>query len=231
MRGLGKLQNWQISLTNYRIIGELYVQPYGYEELQRVTRIHRNTLKLRLNNLVSDKLVLRSEYTFRHKNIFRSHYFYMLNWAKQDAKKVVDYLFENIYNDSLTSLWYEINCLEIDVYKKSMLLGGRHRWTSSSDFNTKIRDFRISENDLWLQIIDLYKYGYLSNEAAEKRSNLIRERDILFEHLVYESTKFCIDRFFKMSPFNMLIFFKFAGLYCTSRPYTKFWDIMERLGY
>ena len=86
----------------------------------------------------------------------------MLNWAWQDIKEAVAYFFENRIKDLVVKLWYKINCLEIDVYKKSMLLYKTHNDMSPSDFFTQTRKFRINENELCSQIVSLYKNGSLS---------------------------------------------------------------------
>ena len=235
MRGLGKLQKNQKLLTNYRIIGALYVEPYSFEQLKYETRIHRNTLKLRLNNLVNDNIILREEYTFRHKNRFRNHCFYMLNWAKQDTKETVLYIVENKILNTVSPSYHYLNSLEIDWYTEKFPLDRYRRSISSSDFVMKIREFRIQENIIWSQILDIHNDGNLSNKAIEKRNELLLRRNMLFELIIYESMYFCLGRFLRysenLSTCNMLIFFKLASLYRRSRPYTKFWDVMERMGY
>ena len=56
-RGLGEMQKNERTLTNYKIIGALYLQPYTYEQLRIATKIHRNTLRQRLDQLVNDDII------------------------------------------------------------------------------------------------------------------------------------------------------------------------------
>ena len=89
-RGLGQRQKEDQIITNYRIIKALYTKPYTYQQLWRVTKIHRNTLKLRLDKLVNDRIILKRHYTF---NNYRGKYvspdFYLLDWAKKQSREIL----------------------------------------------------------------------------------------------------------------------------------------------
>ena len=94
-RGLGERQKNERLITNYRIIEALYVKPYTYQQLWRATKIQRNTLKLRLDQLVNDdKIVLKHHYAFpNYRGKYTSRDFYLLNWAKKQSREMADRVF------------------------------------------------------------------------------------------------------------------------------------------
>ena len=52
VRGLGDRQYKERLMTKYKIVSFLAVSPFTYEQLQRVSGIHRNTLRKNLDLLV-----------------------------------------------------------------------------------------------------------------------------------------------------------------------------------
>ncbi len=93
----------------------LYKEPYSYEQFWKITRIHRNTLHDRLEELVGQNIVIKHAYPFRYRfgrRGFRNHDFYLLNWDNEKVRDIVSFLFENgnaiiMPHDSI--LLYRIN--------------------------------------------------------------------------------------------------------------------------
>lgn len=123
-RGLGEMQKNERMLTNYKIIAALYVQPYTYQQLRIVTKIHRNTLRQRLNQLVNDGIIINQHYNILNRN------FYLLNWAKKQSREIVGCVFGNkrlkgsipiVLDPSIaaTRTSYEINSIQVKSNRKS----------------------------------------------------------------------------------------------------------------
>jgi hypothetical protein len=106
VRGLGLKQKKEKLNTEAKIVGFLRVTPLTYEQLQKISRIHRNTLKLRLDHLSSKGIIMAHRYSipyelkyygymFRHPvkywpPLFNRLY-YLLNLSK--SKQIKELLF------------------------------------------------------------------------------------------------------------------------------------------
>lgn len=99
--GLGDRQKRERLLTDSKIVSFLRVSPFTYEQLWRVSRIHRNTLKLRLQHLVDTKIVIKHRYSipyeyrfyghmYKHPVPYRppiyNHDYYLLNYSQPEIK-------------------------------------------------------------------------------------------------------------------------------------------------
>src|SRR5919197_5431940 len=105
-RGLGERQKNERMLTNYKIIGALYVQPYTYQQLWIATKIQRNTLKLRLDQLVKDNIIIKHHHAFRPRVLKGSRDFYLLNWANKQSKEIVSSIFDDpLIRESNLKTW------------------------------------------------------------------------------------------------------------------------------
>ena len=99
-------------VTEARIASFLNVSPFTYEQLQNISRIHRNTLKLRLEQLSRKGIIIRHRYSipykskyygymYRHSIKYRTplfnHIYYLLNLSKTKQIKdlVSSYLIRN----------------------------------------------------------------------------------------------------------------------------------------
>jgi DNA-binding Lrp family transcriptional regulator len=94
-------------LTSYKIVGALYVQPYTYEQLWRATKIQRNTLRLMLDQLVKDNIIIKHRHAFRPRVLNgRSRNFYLLNWANKQSKEIVSSIFDDpLISESNLKTW------------------------------------------------------------------------------------------------------------------------------
>jgi hypothetical protein len=82
---LGELQKKQILETHYKILDQLYkpcqvrkrrsTYDYSYEELWRQTRIHRNILRRRLDELADNLVIRKWKYKHRRERL-TDHYIY-----------------------------------------------------------------------------------------------------------------------------------------------------------
>jgi hypothetical protein len=103
-------------------------------------------------------------------------------------------------------------------------------YLSVHEFIEKIRELRMKELDIFKQLRSCIAMA----ESLEKRNELVEKRDTILELIILLCTRFCIryvERNSVLSPFDMLLFFATIRLYDYWRPYVKFWEIMERVGY
>lgn len=109
VRGLGLKQKYERLITEAKVVSFLRISPFTYEQLQKISRIHRNTLKLRLDQLASKGIILKHRYsipfewkyygyTYRYPVKYRpplfNHIYYLLNLSntKQIQELVSRYL-------------------------------------------------------------------------------------------------------------------------------------------
>lgn len=109
VRGLGLKQKYERLNTEAKIVSFLRISPLTYEQLQKISGIHRNTLKLRLDQLSSKGIILKHRYSipsewkycgyvYRYPVKYRpplfNHIYYLLNLfnTKQIQELVSHYL-------------------------------------------------------------------------------------------------------------------------------------------
>lgn len=99
VRGLGD-QQWKArEMTCSKIVSFLMVSPFTFEQLWRVSRIHRNALGKRLQYLIKEGVVFNHEYSIPYTKEF---YGYMYKYSVQ-----------NPYTPSLYGhTYYLLNCSE-----------------------------------------------------------------------------------------------------------------------
>jgi DNA-binding Lrp family transcriptional regulator len=270
-RGLGEMQKNERMLTNYKIIAALYIQPYTYQQLWIETKIHRNTLRQRLDQLVKDGIIIKQHYNFPNRD------FYLLNWAKKQSREIIGCVFGNKHlkgsisfildpSISTTRTSYEINSIHVKSNRKRYPLIGRKITTVRRPYNRlvcypyyydlsleevqkKIEGLCITEKDIFEQIrsgIDTADPNGIRAELGRNdKLELIKKRDSILESLValctlshasMKSYRLVNDKFFfinllNVSFLNLLIFFTTITtirVYDYSRPYVKFWEIIER---
>jgi hypothetical protein len=101
MRGLGKKQRFDSYLTSSKIVYTLAKQPFTYYQLRRITKIHGEILRRRLDDLASHEIVIKFKYTLGPKNrdntskninpaVYKYDY-YLLNWSNAKSKEYFDY--------------------------------------------------------------------------------------------------------------------------------------------
>jgi hypothetical protein len=244
---LGERQKNELIKTNDRIIGALYVQPYTYQQLWGATKIHRNTLKLRLDQLVKDDIIIKHHYTFgNYRGKYTGLEFYLLNWAKKQSRGVMGSIFDKqftrgpvyIVNSNISRLSYEINSIHVEPSKReyTIIRSGTvytpyGHLLNHDEFIEKIRELRIKERCIFERL----KSYIAMAEPVEGRNDLIEKRDSLLESLILLCTRFCVykhvERNSDLCSYDMLVFFATKGLFDYSRPYVKFWEIMQRVGY
>jgi hypothetical protein len=97
-------------------------------------------------------------------------------------------------------------------------------------FIERLREFCMKERNIFHQIRSCVETA----EPVERRNELIEKRDSILESIILLCSRFC-TRYVKensiLSPFDVLVFFATMGLFDNSRPYVKFCEIMERVGY
>ncbi len=203
------------------------------------SKIHRNTLKLRLDQLLREKIIIKHHYTFpNYRGKYTSRDFYLLDCAKKQAREMIDSILAErvvtgstyMTNPKLSRRSYEINSVHIQPSKREYTIIKADEvhvpgvYLDRREFSERVRQLRVKEKDIFEQIKS-------HSGPVEIWNKLLEERDSIIESLVLVCTRFCVQEYSGLSPFDMLVFFATIGLFDYSLPYVKFWDIMERVGY
>jgi len=154
----------------------------------------------------------------------------MLNWAKQRSREMADFI---LHENPIS----EINSIHVEPTKREYTIrigSGTVEvpygyYLSYNEFIEKIKELCMKERSIFERL----EASFAMAERVEERNQLVENRDLLLESLVLLCTRFCFDRYpsATLSPFDMLVFFATTALFDYSRPYAKFWEIMERVGY
>jgi hypothetical protein len=116
-------------------------------------------LKQKLDQLANDKIIIKHHYTFpNYRGKYTGHDFYLLNWAKKQAKEMVFFIFNkqltrdsvSIINHYVSGLTHEINSIQIESSKREYIiirirkpiidLPYKHLY--NSEFREKFRELR-----------------------------------------------------------------------------------------
>jgi hypothetical protein len=112
LRGLGEKQKGEKIKTYSRILSLLEIAPFTYEQLQKISGIHRNTLRKSFNELILEDIIIehtyRFEYTPKQRREYKQiplttttlnkHKYYLLNY--NNNKKITYYL-DNYYDNNM----------------------------------------------------------------------------------------------------------------------------------
>jgi hypothetical protein len=110
MRGLGEKQRLDSYMTSSKIVFYLAKQPFTYYQLRRITKIHGDVLRRRLNELDSKGIIIKFKYILGPMNrnpgpnVYRYDY-YLLNWSNMKSKDYLDY-YSN-YSPECVKIKYE----------------------------------------------------------------------------------------------------------------------------
>ncbi len=218
---MGERQRNDRMFTNYKIIGALYVQPYTYQQLWRATKIHRNTLKQRLDQLVKDNIIIKHHHAFRYRvRRYTGHDFYLLNWAKKQSREIVSSIFDNplvsesnlkawcqyhktrayTINSNTSRLSYEINSIRVEPCKReyTIVVADTIRIPnvdplSGRELLEKTLELCRKEEHIFEQIRLCIGMG----KSVEERNRLIEERDSIIESLVLLCTRYWVSLLLK----------------------------------
>ena len=147
-------------------VSQVYVQPYTYQQLWRATKIHKNTLKVRLDRLVKDDIIIKHHYTLsNYRGKYTSRDFYLLNWAKKQLREMMHSFFDKqltrgpiyIMNSNFSRLSYEINSIHVEPTKReytvrigSGIISTPYGYHLNNDkFIEKIRELRMKERAIF----------------------------------------------------------------------------------
>jgi hypothetical protein len=249
MRGLGELQKKQIAFTNYKIIGALYIQPHTYQQLHKATRIHKNTLKKRLDGLINENIIIKHHYLPNLTGGYANHKFYLLNWAKKESKEITSFLFEkqltthsdSLINRDIYASYYHINSIQTGIVKNKYSTVRKdvhissNKYFSSEDSIKKIKELSRIERKIFLEISSRIYNNRRIKLKTKHILPLFEKRNGILESLVMSCMYVGIDILHRhkpnLSPYDLLVFFKRLPLFTNWRPYTIIWEIMVRMGY
>lgn len=258
-RGLGKRQKNERMLTNYKIIGALYVQPYSYEQLRKATKIQRNTLRLMLDQLVKHNIIIKHNHAFRSRALKGSRDFYLLNWANKQSKEIVSSIFDDpllreanlktwcqycrtcayIINPNTSMLSYVYNfVLDVEPSKREYTLVQPGTLSVPSVYFLSVRELWEKAYRLYKKEADIFEQIRLciaTSKAVEEMDKLIEERDSILESIVLLYARYAIPKYAgrnaSLFHLDMLVFFLTMSVFTYWAPYAKYWEIMERVGY
>jgi hypothetical protein len=172
-----------------------------------------------------------------------------LNWAKKQSKEQVSFIFDKeftrdapisvIKKNYFLGQSYKINSIQVEPSKREYAIveiredrSLRPRYIydiSRHEFEEKIRELCMREQRMM---------SYITNAElhVEERNKLIEKRDSVLESIILLCTFFCIKEYLvtdrdTLSPCDMLVFFTTISLFNYWRPYVKFFEIMQRIGY
>jgi DNA-binding Lrp family transcriptional regulator len=247
-------------LTNYKIIGALYVQPYTYQQLWRATKIQRNMLRQRLDQLVKDNIIIKHHHAFRPRILKGSRDFYLLNWANKQSKEIVSSIFDDpLVREANLSAWcrytkqtrvYIINSsTSMLSYRNNFILQvkpSEREYTLVQPGALSVPSvYFLSTGELWEKAYQLYKkeegifeqirLGIATSKPDEEIFKLIEERDSILESIVLLYARYAIPKYAgrnaSLFHLDMLILFSRMLVFTYWTPYAKYWEIMERVGY
>jgi hypothetical protein len=103
-RGLGKRQIKDRLLTTSKIASYLAIRPFTYQELQKQSKIRRESLRVGLDDLVTRKIVIKHKFSVPNDpNIEHNRIYYLLNWSKTKTKQLVNHYYDNsLVNNNYT---------------------------------------------------------------------------------------------------------------------------------
>lgn len=95
-RGLGERQRKDRLLTTSKITNYLFVKPSRYQELQKVSKIHRQRLRDGLDELVMQRIVIKHKFSIRNDpDIEHNSTYYILDLSKAEYKESLKYYYYN----------------------------------------------------------------------------------------------------------------------------------------
>jgi hypothetical protein len=170
VRGLGEKQRIQRYLTDSKIVSFLTVTPFTYDKLWKVSRIHRNTLRSRLNYLVAQGIVIKHKYSipnnyhywgcskYRYPDLdmlpIYNRTYYLLNCSKPKSKQLVSYYLnrkekdwiDKRCNDKNMNLLPYISSL-VDKFSIITILENKPMTVMTRD---EIREYALNSIDLYI---------------------------------------------------------------------------------
>jgi hypothetical protein len=112
LKGFGEKQKEEKAKTYSRILSLLEIAPFTYEQLQKISGIHRNTLRKSLDELILEDIIIEHKYSFEYSSeklreykeipltitILNKHNYYLLNYRNN---KQIGYYLDIYYNNNL----------------------------------------------------------------------------------------------------------------------------------
>lgn len=231
LRGLGIRQKKEKDVTIGRICLALYQEPHISETLWKRTRIHKNAMVLRLNELVENGIVIKRHPHHIRSDLFR-HNYYLLNWSKRESKDIISRAFDA--EDSLSQLAFWFNSLDnsVGVGKVEPIPFNRSR--VRSEIEKRIINLDIEEKSIMSEIVQKYTY----QNRLNMDSQVIQKRDKTLTSLILACAQYYMEYLILYGDrpwaYDFLISLLSVPLRLYNppfRPYVKVYEIMQRLGF
>lgn len=234
-RGLGERQKREKEATIRRICFALYHEPYTSEMLWKKTNIHKNTLVLRLNELVNSGVVKkRYPRSIFYEGRFFKHNFYLLNLAESESKDIISHVFDELSTvDKSYLIPYRINSINCsDCIGKTdpNVLSYTRR-----DLEKKIIDLDTQEKSIMLELIRIFAD---QNQKCDNCRLLIEKRDKILATLILACAQYYVEYLLlnqeQRWSYDFLISLLLKPLRLFDppmRPYAKVFKIMQSLGF
>jgi hypothetical protein len=139
---------------------------------------------------------------------------------------------------------YKINSIHVEPSKREYTIlreGVLHfpnKYISDIELKKKVGELCEKENDIFKQISTRIEDAAITKLPVEGIDELIDKRDSILELLIilytrytlYCANKYRVKKDYHLDPYDMLVLFATRGLFdYYSRPYVKFWEVMQRL--
>jgi hypothetical protein len=112
LKGFGEKQKEEKIKTYFKILSLLEVAPFTYEQLQKISTIHRNTLRKSLDELILEAIIIEHKYSFEYSSKQRREYkqlpltmttlnkhkYYLLDYTNN---KKIKYYLDIYYNNNI----------------------------------------------------------------------------------------------------------------------------------
>jgi chromosome segregation and condensation protein ScpB len=225
MRGLGEKQRLDSYMTSSKIVFYLAKQPFTYYQLRRITKIHGDVLRRRLNDLDSKGIIIKFKCTLEpmnrktSPNVYRYDY-YLLNWSNMKSQDYFDY-YSN-YSPECVKTKYEeeeeerkFNELEQTKNKPIEKMG------NEIENEYKERKLKIEQLRNKYEILIKEKVGDIVNRQNEEIEKLKKD--------AVEIGSDCAK--VGHSPLNFFIGLKVNGIFDRRENYYKMiWEAMKKAG-
>jgi chromosome segregation and condensation protein ScpB len=225
MRGLGEKQRLDSYMTSSKIVFYLAKQPFTYYQLRRITKIHGDVLRRRLNDLDSKGIIIKFKYTLgpmnrnTNPNVYRYDY-YLLNWSNMKSKDYFDY-----YSS------YSLECIktkqeeeeEERKFKELEQMKNKPLEKMENETENEYKERKLEIEQL------RNKYDIL---IKEKVGDIVNRENAEIEKLIEDAVEIGSDcAKVGHSPLNFFIGLKVNGIFDRRENYYKMiWEAMKKAG-
>ena len=212
VRGLGEKQREEIEQTEAKIVSFLRVSPFTYEQLREISRIHRNALRIRLDSLVREKIVITHRYSIPYEY---EYYGYMYRYPVSYRRPLYNHVYYllNMSNDIMVNIRIEellgLHSIKSRKKTKQTIRKTLNTWDGPM-FSPALRVIALTHEGLHKSLKDSEKGRFSPSEFGEAYRRFIKS-SVYLSRCIRENNLDGVKR----------------GTYLKSRPIQK--DILKKL--